>query len=146
MKIQQKFENLKNEIKECIMSEIETLKALELKMLTAEELVQTGYLKKNVDSLFNGKEMFNNADIDNYFNMNCAPLSCAELGELYFENYNTVGEYIDKFKLSAVKKHIFIELYEFVYNLKANLKKKSQEGNDIKDKFDKPDDSYELPF
>lgn len=142
MKIQQKFENLKKEMKECIMSEIENLKALELKMLTAEELVQTGYLMKNVDSLFNGKEIFSNADVDNYFNMNCAPLTCMELGELYFENFNTVGEYIEKFKLSVVKKHIFIELYEFIYN----LKKKGQGKNDLQDRFNISDEADKLPF
>lgn len=119
MKINEKINELKSKIANAIHSNNENLDSLEIKFLNADELLDVGFIHKNVDSLLNKPEL-NNEDFENFFDINCSQLS----PDIFvtpiqiFAEKMTPDAFILEFKKEIVKSYLLSDLYTYISDLK----------------------------
>ena len=137
-KLETKLEKLKTDLYNSFNSEDLSLPGLELKLLKTEELIETGFVDKNVKSILPPKNEENMRNIDEYFESKCLEIMPEDIEPINgpTEPIN-VGEQINYFKYGVVNSVIKKEIINYI-NL---LKKKTYDNNDIR-----PGDDEDMPF
>lgn len=124
MKIAQRFNQAKQIISNGFKNDSHSLKLLELKLLSAEELKETGFIKRAVDFILVPQEI-SIQDVNEFFDKICSDLKIDEFESSNFPiQATTAGEFLNGFKFDIVRGFLLKQLYVFIKNEKINLRKK----------------------
>jgi hypothetical protein len=161
--ITSKIETLKNELGNSYGGSDESLAGLELKLLKVDELIETGFIEKNIKGIFDHKSPGFREEIDEYFGSKCYGLMWDEIDRIFFpEEPISIGEYIFYLKLGTVRSSVRRELTSYLKTLKnekpdsGNTENKTHDnnpgtgtedepGSDFGNKPDMPEDD-DWPF
>lgn len=121
MRIDSKFRNLLEEVSSKLASGDESLTGLELKMLSPEELWDTGFIRKNINSLNPQDVPFTSEEYEEVFNEKCAGLPKEYFGDIIRSVVmipETMGEFVDAYRKEAVTRYYECKLFEFLNHKK----------------------------
>lgn len=127
-KLEIRLEKLKEELHNSFTSDDLSLAGLELKLLKTEELIETGFVDKNVKSIIPPKDEETMKNINEYFESKCLEVMPEEIEPINGPAEPiSVGEHVNYFKYGVVNSVIRKEIINYI-NL---LKKKTYNNNEI---------------
>lgn len=116
MTVRDKFNEFKKEIKHAYDTDENQL--LEMSHLSVDELVQSGYFHRRIESFAFYNE-FDRKDITSFFNEECTGIDGQTLGAIELgPPTESIAEFIDRLRFHTMKCKLWFELVEFMSRLK----------------------------
>ena len=108
-----------------------SLEGLELRLLSTEELIQTGFVEKNIKIVLPPDDAETMKHVHEFFDTQCKNVMPDEIDPIYSPPEPiSVGDYIDYFKYSVVRGVVKNHIIKYIDELKKN---KYNEDNNIDD-------------
>lgn len=123
MKIDEKFDRLKQATARNLAEDTLGLKMLELQLLEPDELIQTGYVDRAIDYVLDGEVM--PEDIEEFFETKCASIPMSEMYRTGrpLVNESTAGSYIYSVKYDMIRWYLLDQYTDFLNEEKKKNKK-----------------------
>jgi len=117
MLILEKFEECKKALEFKLSSGDESLESLQVKRYSAQELIETGFIKTMVDGIMKSK--LDTKDIEEFFNEFCFGLTPTDIGGFYVTNPGrTAGGHILEIKKTTITIYLNLQLSAFIKQIK----------------------------
>lgn len=112
---------LKTELDNAYTADDLSLSGLELKMLNTNELLETGFIDKNVKEILNTQYPDFQKHLDEFFELNCLSIRPGEIDSIYYPDEPLpAGDYIKYFKYNVAKGALKNILFDYITQLKEN--------------------------
>lgn len=129
-KIKRKILLLINSLSASYNSDDHSLESLELKMLSTEELIQTGFVDNNIKIILNPEDKETMKHVHEFFDAQCKNVMPDEIDPIYSPpEPMSMGDYIDYFKYSVVRGVVKNKIIKYI----DDIKKKDNINNDSDD-------------
>ena len=135
-KIKVNILHLMNSLHASFYSDDLSLEGLELRLLSTEELIQTGFVDKNIKAILPPEDAETMKHVHEFFETQCKHVMPGEIDPIYGPPEPlSVGDYVNYFKYSVVRgvvKNKIINYIDTLKDCKNNLNRKpSNEDDDM---------------
>lgn len=114
-KIENKIETLKTELHTAYTGDDLSLEGLELKMLNTKELLETGFIEKNLKRIICVKDADAMTDVCDYFDKECYSVLPNEIEPIYDPvELLPFGDYIKHIKYGVVRGVVKNKIIDFI--------------------------------